>query len=178
MSPKQEAFVREYLIDLNATQAAIRAGYSAHTANEQGARLLANVSVRSHIEAAQVERAKRTEIDADWVLRRLHADATADLADIYDEQGHLLPVREWPMVFRTGLVTGIETEQERIGVDADGKPMYATVRKVKLLDRVRMLEMIGKHIGVQAFKERVDVGVSLADLVREARARLDEKRGA
>lgn len=161
MTPKQEAFVREYLIDLNATQAAIRAGYSARTANEQGARLVANVSVRSAIEAAKSERAKRTEINADWVLRRLHSDATADLSELYDETGNIRPMKDWPMAFRTGLVAGIETVQERDGDD------YVTVRKVKLADRGKLLEMIGRHIGVGAFKDKVehDVGGTLADLV-------------
>jgi phage terminase small subunit len=78
LTPKQAAFVREYLIDLNATQAAKRAGYSEATANEQGARLLANVSVREAIEAAQAERASRVEVTADNVLRILLAEATAD----------------------------------------------------------------------------------------------------
>jgi phage terminase small subunit len=68
MTPKQEAFVREYLIDLNATQAAMRAGYSAKTANEQGARLLANVSVRSAIEQAKARRAEESSISAKYVL--------------------------------------------------------------------------------------------------------------
>lgn len=71
LTPKQAAFVREYLLDLNATQAATRAGYSARTANEQGSRLLANVSVRSAIQAAMKERSRRTEVDADYVLRTI-----------------------------------------------------------------------------------------------------------
>lgn len=68
MTPKQERFVQEYLVDLNATQAAIRAGYSAKTANEQGARLLTNVSVRSAIQKAMDARSERTGITADYVL--------------------------------------------------------------------------------------------------------------
>jgi len=84
LTPKQEAFVREYLVDLNATQAAIRAGYSQRTANEQGARLLANVSVRAAIEAAQAERAERVGISADAVLEQWWTIATADPADLID----------------------------------------------------------------------------------------------
>ena len=68
MTPKQEAFVREYLIDLNATQAAIRAGYSAKTAGQQGERLLKNVEIAADIQAAMDRRAERTEITADYVL--------------------------------------------------------------------------------------------------------------
>ena len=69
LTPKQDAFVREYLIDLNATQAAIRAGYSAKTAKEQAARLLSNVNVQGAIQSGVSVRAKRTEITADYVLK-------------------------------------------------------------------------------------------------------------
>jgi phage terminase small subunit len=78
LNPKQLRFVDEYLIDLNGTQAAIRAGYSAKTANEQGARLLANVSISAIIKARQQERSERTEITQDMVLNRFWKIATAD----------------------------------------------------------------------------------------------------
>ena len=69
LTDKQAAFVREYLVDLNATQAAIRAGYSERTANAQAGRLLANVGIREAIENAQAKRARRVEIKAEDVLR-------------------------------------------------------------------------------------------------------------
>lgn len=68
MTPKQEAFVREYLVDLNGTQAAIRAGYSAKTANEQAARLLAKASVAEAVQAGMDARAERVDLTADYVL--------------------------------------------------------------------------------------------------------------
>lgn len=71
MNDKQESFVREYLIDLNATQAAIRAGYSDATAYSQGQRLLKNVEVAAAIQAQMDNRAKRTEITADYVLETI-----------------------------------------------------------------------------------------------------------
>lgn len=77
LTPKQERFVEEYLKDLNATQAAIRAGYSAHTAEQQGPRLLGNVGIQEAIRVGQEARSKRTKIDADWVLRRLKEEADA-----------------------------------------------------------------------------------------------------
>ena len=152
MTPKQEAFVREYLIDLNATQAAIRAGYSERTAASQGERLLRNVDVAAAIKAAQDERAERTQVDADWVLKRLNLEATADLADLYDEAGGLRPVHEWPLIWRQGLVAGIEAVEEK---DHEGR-VIGVVKKVKLSDRIKRIELIGKHVGVQAFKERIE----------------------
>lgn len=78
LTPKQALFVAEFLVDMNATQAAIRAGYSAKTANEQGARLLANVSIASAIEDARARRIERLEITQDMVLKRWWMLATAD----------------------------------------------------------------------------------------------------
>jgi len=69
LTPKQQMFIREYLIDLNATQAAIRAGYSAKTANEQASRLLANVNIKAHVQAAMDKRSQETGIDAKYVVQ-------------------------------------------------------------------------------------------------------------
>lgn len=153
MTPKQQRFVDEYLIDLNATQAAIRAGYSAKTANEQGARLLANVSVRNAVSEAKAKRSKETGIDAAWVLSRLAAEAFADLADLYDEHGRVKPVKDWPLVWRQGLVAGIEVET--IGEGA------GHVTKVKISERIKRVELIGKHVDVQAFKEKLEVAAAM-----------------
>ncbi len=78
LTPKQARFVEEYLIDLNATQAAIRAGYSAKTANEQGAQLLAKLSIRQAVAEAQAIRSKRTEITQDEVIQGLKKEATLE----------------------------------------------------------------------------------------------------
>jgi len=164
LSDKQQAFVQEYLKDLNGTQAAIRAGYSVKTANEQAARLLANVSVSEAVKTALEERAEKTGIDAEWVLRRLALEANADVADLYDDKGGLKPVKDWPLIWRQGLVAGIDAEVTDTG---------SIIHKVKLSDRVKRLEMIGRHVGVQAFKDRVehDVSDDLASILSKARER-------
>lgn len=91
LTPKQAAFVREYLVDLNATQAAIRAGYSPRTARAQGHRLLTDADIAAAIEAAQAERAERLQLTADDVLKGLYAEAT------YDGEGssHSARVQAW-----------------------------------------------------------------------------------
>lgn len=68
LTPKQETFCREYLVDLNGTQAAIRAGYSEKTANEQSAQLLAKLSIKEYVQSLMDKRAERTDITADYVL--------------------------------------------------------------------------------------------------------------
>jgi phage terminase small subunit len=89
LTPKQAQFVAEYLVDLNATQAAIRAGYSVKTANEQGSRLLTNVSVRSAIEDAKKARIERTEITADYVLTTIRdtVERCRQAVPVLDRQG-------------------------------------------------------------------------------------------
>lgn len=75
LNAKQQRFVQEYLVDLNATQAAIRAGYSEKTANEQGSRLLANVSVAAAVHGAMAALAEKIELTAEWVCHELVANA-------------------------------------------------------------------------------------------------------
>lgn len=72
LTPKQKMFCEEYTIDLNGTQAAIRAGYSEKTANEQAARLLTNVSVKEYVQSLMDKRSERIEITADYVLKTIH----------------------------------------------------------------------------------------------------------
>lgn len=84
LTPQQETFCQEYMTDLNGTQAAIRAGYSEHTANEQAGRLLSKVSVRSRIDELRKERASRTDITADRVLREAWNIATADPRELVE----------------------------------------------------------------------------------------------
>ena len=75
LTPKQARFVEEFLIDLNATQAAIRAGYSKHTASEQGSRLLSYAKVADAVGRGSANKSKRAKKSADWVIRRLEAEA-------------------------------------------------------------------------------------------------------
>lgn len=77
LTPKQERFVQEYLIDLNATQAAIRTGYSAKTANEQASRLLANVKIAAAVSEAMKARAEDIGIDQKMVIAGLIQEAKA-----------------------------------------------------------------------------------------------------
>jgi phage terminase small subunit len=154
MTPKQEAFVREYLVDLNATQAAIRAGYSAKTANEQGARLLANVSIAAAVQAGMDKRAERTRIDADYVLSRLVEIDQMDVLDIMGDDMSLKPVPDWPPVWRRYL-SGFDIAEMFEG-RGDDREMVGILKKIKWPDKVRNLELLGKHVGVQAFKDKVE----------------------
>ena len=94
LRPKQQRFIAEYLVDLNARQAAIRAGYSKATANSAGHRLLKNVDVSAALEAAMAERQIRREITADRVLRESAKIAFLDARKFFPPDGSLMPVHE------------------------------------------------------------------------------------
>lgn len=157
LTPKQARFVDEYVVDLNGTQAAIRAGYAEKSASVEAARLLANAKVGEAVGAALKARSERTQINADWVLKRLVEEAEADVADLYGEDGNLLPVKEWPKIWRQGLLTGIDVVEEFETVDGK-KERVGVVKKPRFSDRIKRIELIGKHIGVQAFREQVGLG--------------------
>jgi phage terminase small subunit len=90
LTPKQQRFVEEYLKDLNATQAAIRAGYAEPSANREGSRLLSNADIQEAVAKAKAARSRRLSVNADWVLRRLvrnvnRASATVAVRDAKGE---------------------------------------------------------------------------------------------
>lgn len=156
MTPKQQLFVEEYLIDLNATQAAIRAGYSAKTAHVIGHENLNKPEIAAAVGKAQADRNERTRVDADWVLRRFTEEADADVGDLYDETGRVKPIHDWPPIWRKGLVASIESFPEKVGIDDNGEPILATAYKIRFADRTRIKELLGKHVYVSAFREQVD----------------------
>lgn len=158
LTGKQQLFVQHYLKHLNATQAYIEAGYASrgNAAEVSASQLLRNPKVAAAVADAMDQRNARVKIDADWMLQRLGEDVEADMADLYGEDGNLKPVHQWPLIWRKGLVGGVETIEEK---DDDGK-VIGIVRKVKLADRTRLKEMLGKHVDVQAFKDRVEHGLS------------------
>ena len=148
MTPKQERFVQEYLIDLNATQAAIRSGYSQKTANEQGARLLANVSVRSAIAIAQKERAGRAELNADRVLLELRRLALFDIRRIFNPDGTLKRVVDLDDDTAAAILS-----VEVVEIGEDGQ--LAISKKFKASDKKGALELAMRHLGM--LKDQIDL---------------------
>lgn len=154
LTDKQEAFCREYLIDLNATQAAIRAGYSEKTANEQGSQNLAKLSIQNRIQELMNERNERLSIDADYVLKRLVDIDQMDVLDILHDDGGIKPIHEWPKVWRTSL-SGMDLAEMFESKDGE-RDLVGIMKKIKWPDKVKNLELLGKHVKVQAFKEQIE----------------------
>lgn len=164
LNDRQSRFIDEYLIDLNGTQAAIRAGYSAKTANEQASRLLANVSVQAQLQRRMKDREQRTEINADYVLKRLVEIDQLDVLDILDNAGNFKPIMEWPKTWRQTL-SGVDLQEIMLG------DVETVIRKIKWPDKLRNLELLGKHVAVSAFREQVEVNVTHTLSERMAKAR-------
>lgn len=157
-TPQKRLFVLEYLKDQNGKQAAIRAEYSPRTAEQQASRLLTAVKVREAISVEMEKRNKRVKVDADYVLQKLQDITEMDVFDILTEDMHLRPLGEWPKVWRTSL-SGMDIHEifERSGNGEEGRTLVETiVKKIKWPDKIKTLELMGKHIDVQAFKDRID----------------------
>lgn len=168
------AFAQAYIINFNARAAAISAGYSERTARTQGSNLLAKPAVQALIAEELEKRTQRVQVDADWVLQRLIQEAEADLADIYTESGAVKPIHEWPKIWRQGLMMGIDTEQK---TTQDELQEVVTIVKLKQSDRLKRIELIGKHTNINAFKEVIEVQSNdLASLLTEANERAASMR--
>ena len=150
LTDKQDMFCREYLIDLNATQAAIRAGYSAKTANRTASENLSKPDIQSRIAELKAQRNDLVGINATYVLNRLVEIDQMDVLDLLTSTGELKPVSQWPKVWRTTL-SGLDV----VEMSAEGSTA-ALLKKIKWPDKVKNLELLGKHIDVNAFKETVD----------------------
>ena len=137
MTDKQERFCEEYMIDLNATQAAIRAGYSLKTAREQAPRLLANVSIQNRIAQLQAEQSRRTGVSADRVVRELAKIAFANASDLIDPETASVKLD----ASRDDLAAIQSIKVKSFGEDG-------LEHEVKLADKLRALDLLGKHLGM------------------------------
>ncbi|HHT8835116.1 TPA: terminase small subunit [Burkholderia cenocepacia] len=149
LTPKQALFVDEYLRDMNATQAAIRAGYSAKTAESAGPRLLGNVRVQQAISAARERLAKKFEITRDRVMLEYARLAFADPRAFFREDGTLKSVPELDEDTAAALAAFEVVEQQVGEADADGNLTFVPVhtRKVKWSDKKGALDSIAKIMG-------------------------------
>ena len=143
MTKKQKRFVEEYLIDLNATQAAIRAGYSPDTAGSIGAENLKKPEIKSRIDKAMAERSRRTGINQDRVLQELARIGLSKITDVVDpETAQIKPDASDDDL---ACIQSIKIKPNEFG----------TEREVKLYDKKSALVDLGKHLGL--FKDKLDL---------------------
>lgn len=155
MTAKQTKFIDEYMIDLNQTKAAIRAGYSPKTANEQASRLLTNVNIQHELQKKQAEQSRRTGITQDRVLNELAKIGFSNMDDFVMWGRKGINLRESNELSREDAAC-VQEVSESI-------TEYGSTTKIKLYDKKSALELIGKHIGL--FNDKIqhsgDIGIKI-----------------
>jgi phage terminase small subunit len=146
MTPKQQLFVAEYLKDLNATQAAIRCGYSEKTANREGSRLLSKVDIQTAIAERQRLQLERADLTATRVLEEMRRLAFSDVRELFDAQGNLRPIHTLTPE-QSACISGLEVIIKNAKA---GDGVTDTVHKVKVWDKPKVLDLLGKHFGLLA----------------------------
>ncbi len=151
LTDKQDRFVEEYLIDLNATQAAIRAGYSPQTAMEQGYQLLRKTSVQDAIAQSMAERSKRTGVNQDRVVLELAKIAFVKITDVVNGECEIKDdaSEEDLACIESMKVKQVPTKFGNMGIE----------REVKLSPKMKALELLGKHLGM--WKDKVDINLNV-----------------
>lgn len=144
MTPKQSAFCAEYLIDLNATQAAIRAGYSARTARSVGAENLTKPDIQAEVSRLIGERSKRVEVSADTVIAELLRLAMTDIGQAFNEDGSLKAIHKMPEDIRRA-IAGVDVFEEFEGRGED-RDQIGWTKKIRFWDKNKALEMLGRHL--------------------------------
>ena len=148
MTKKQKRFIEEYLIDLNATQAAIRAGYSPDTAKSIGSENLTKPDIQARIAKAMAERSRRTGVNADRVIMELAKIAFVNASDVIDADTATVKADALPE--DTAAIQSVKVKT--FGEDG-------LEREVKMADKLKALELLGKHLGM--FKDKVELSGSL-----------------
>jgi len=150
LSKKQKRFVEEYLIDLNATQAAIRAGYKKSEYTDTNAnKLLENTRIAEEIEKAMAERSRRTGINQDRVLQEIAKLAFVNIADVID--------------VNTGAVKEGATDEDLACIQSikyktsETSNGFSVEREVKIADKKANLELLGRHLGMWKDKVEMDL---------------------
>jgi phage terminase small subunit len=154
LTTKQAAFVREYLVDKNATQAAIRAGYSAKTARSQGERLLTNADIRRAVDAGVADLASRVGLTAERVLRERMRIAFFDPRQLLDSEGNPKPLHELDEA-TAAAVAGLDVVQMTGGNETPG--VISFVKKYKLAAKDTSLAALEKYLGLNEKPVRFDV---------------------
>ena len=181
LTPKQRRFVEEYLVALNATQAAIRAGYSSHTAGQQGERLLKNVEIASAVAEAQHARSLRTGITADRVLAELARIGFADIRKAVRWRSNVTAVGvdpetdapQYRAFNEVEIVNSAEIDSDTAAAIAEVSQTREGSLKVKFHDKRGALELLGKHLGLFDQKAGGDDPGRVARDIQEAQREID-----
>lgn len=167
MTDKQKMFCDEYLIDMNATRA-YKVAYPSckknETARANGSRLLTKANIQEYVSEKMKAREQRTKITQDMVIKELAKIAFLDIRKLYTENGQLKNIADIDSD-TVGAISQLETLEEYDGYGND-KEKIGDTQKVKLLDKTKALELLGKHLGM--FKEtNVNVNMNYEEYINK-----------
>lgn len=166
LTAKQEMFVREYLVDLNATQAALRSGYSAKTARAIGTENLSKPAIGQAIAEAMKNRARRTEITADRVLQELARIAFFDIRRLYRDDGSMKAPHELDDE-AAAVLSGVDVTEEFAGSGEDREHVGYT-KKARVFDKGAALTLAMRHLGMLKDKVEHSGSMTLAQLINQS----------
>ena len=163
LTPKQQRFVEEYLIDLNASDAARRAGYSEASAGMIGYQNLQKPEIADAIAELKHERSLRTQISADQVLQEIARLGFSDIRNVLSDNGSLLNPHEWDDQTAASIASiEVVTNTGELGKDEDGRTIVEQTHKIKIWDKNAALEKLCKHLGLYA-PEKKDVALKVEE---------------
>lgn len=151
---KHQAFVTEYVVDFNATQAAIRAGYSKRTARQQASRLLSKVNVQAAIKALVKRATAKAELTVERVSEEIARLCFYDISQLYDETGQPRALHELPVELRT-VISGVEVLEEHQPGDGRKPAKLVVTKKFRCHDKNAALQMAGRHL--KMFTDKLDL---------------------
>lgn len=152
LTAKERCFVENYILDLNATKAALRAGYSRTSARQIASRLMSKDYIQAAITAGMEARAREVQIASYLVLEELKNITTADIGEAFDSKGVLLPFDQMPEYLRRAIAS-VEVEElfEYVGGD---RVWTGYTKKIKLWPKVPASELLGRHMGTFDKKDK------------------------
>lgn len=171
LTHRQQKFVQEYLVDLNATQAAIRAGYSKRTACSIGYENLRKPEIKSAIDTRRDAILDEIHENQLRTVRQLSNCVHADIRDLFDEDGRLIPITELPPHVAAAIQSFEIVRRKSHEKNDEGKPVYHEVLKVRLVDKKNTLELMMRYQGMLKEDNKVDVRIGLGEEIRKARKR-------
>jgi phage terminase small subunit len=177
LTPKQEKFCQG-VVSGKSHSDAYRAAYDAEgmkdeSIHRKACELMDNVKVTARIDELRERVVQKVVVDAAYVLNRLHEIDSMDVADILDEKLNFKPLTEWPKIWRQ-YISGVDIAEMFEG-QGDDRRIAGVLKKIKWPDKLKNMELLGRHTNVQAFKDRIEVtgNINLADRLSRAADRVE-----
>jgi len=169
LSDRRRLFAQEYLKDLNATAAALRAGYAAGSAKVSGHKLMHTPEVVALIEAAQAKLREKNDVTVERIVEELRRVGLSDLRQVFDEHGKLRSLADLPEEV-AAMLASVKVVTRPVAGGDKGDVEY--VHEIKAWDKVRALELLGKYLGILVDRTKHEGAIALVPLTPEQAARL------